>query len=297
MAKIFQEEGRLAVEVRSAREARDYELLFLSRKIPFSLEKGPPVWTLVIPEAFAGKAQKEIGLFQKENPRRRYPHKKGVHDVCRFPYVNEIVLLCLALFHWIAAGPGASPSWVEKGRASASDILSGEWTRSVTALTLHGDYTHLIGNLAALWLFVNEEGYYVGSGMAWLLVLLSGSLGNMMSACFYGGNHFSIGASTSVFGAVGILGGMKAVKGFHELQSWKRKIIPIGAALALLAMLGADPESDVMSHLFGLIAGLGTGLLTASFFPGKAAGRPAFQWLALAAFCGAVFLCWMDRLK
>ncbi len=297
MAKIPQEEDQLIVITQSAKEARDYELLFLAREIPFSRKTDPSQHTLVIPNAFSTKAKREMELFHKEN--RRWPsnYALGMQKTPHFPFIHEIVLLCLAAFHWISTRPNAPHSWIEKGRSSAEDILSGQWTRSVTALTLHGDYTHLLSNLAALWLFVSGVSQYVGSGMAWFLVLLSGALGNILSAWFFGIDHFSIGASTSVFGAVGILGGMRAISRFFEGATWKRSILPIAAALALLAMLGANPETDVMAHLFGFLAGLVVGLLSASLCSEKLAGKATIQWLAFGVFGLTVVMCWVERLK
>ncbi len=296
MAKIFKEKDHLTITVRNARECQDYELLFLSREIPFSRKKGPSRWTLVVYEPFIDEAQKEIELYQIENQSWRPSYIRNTQEVFRFPLIHETVLLCLAIFHWRVRYNDSYLSWTEKGRASAEHILSGEWARAVTALTLHGDYFHLFSNLAALWVFVIVVRQYVGMGVAWLIVLLAGALGNIMSAYFYATDHFSIGASTAVFGAVGILGGMRTFEGFHERESWKRRLMPFAAVLALLALLGANPKSDVMAHLFGLVAGLGVGLLWAFVASAKIVEKETIQWMAIGLFGSIVFVCWMVRL-
>ena len=73
--------------------------------------------------------------------------------------------------------------------------------------------------------------------------------------------HSTIGASTAVFGALGLLVG-------HALV-WRRAArrgrpawLPIGAALALLAMLGTEGERvDLWAHGFGLATGVALGAI------------------------------------
>ena len=43
--------------------------------------------------------------------------------------------------------------WSEVGRVSGEQILHGQWWRVVTALTLHADVMHLVGNVIACLIF------------------------------------------------------------------------------------------------------------------------------------------------
>jgi len=56
--------------------------------------------------------------------------------------------LAVACFAAVTLGPAAS--WVERGSADAGRIVRGEWWRAVTALTLHADVAHTLGNAVAL---------------------------------------------------------------------------------------------------------------------------------------------------
>ena len=139
--------------------------------------------------------------------------------------------------------------------ASASRILSGEWYRCTTSLFLHANIGHLTSNLASMALFSTAVCSVSGWGMGWLLILSSGIFGNLLNAYFYTHGHRSIGASTAVFGALGLLCAYQMVA---NLQIRRRfpKWLPFGAGLALLAFLGASPHTDIMAHLFGFLAGL-----------------------------------------
>jgi membrane associated rhomboid family serine protease len=89
------------------------------------------------------------------------------------------------------------------------------------------------------------------------MVLLTGALGNLANAALQLPGHRSIGASTAVFGAIGLLSAFQFWSKFrrpgHRLKAW----LPLAAGLALLGLLGASGErTDLMAHLFGLLAGL-----------------------------------------
>ena len=146
--------------------------------------------------------------------------------------------------------------------ASASRIMAGDLYRAATALLLHADLSHLLGNLAALALLGTMTCALVGPGVGWLMILLSGIAGNLTNALFFQHSHVSIGASTAVFGAMGIL----AAYQFHRKRQsphsdQRRKAwLPLAGALALLGFMGTGERSDIMAHLFGLLSGgiLGT---------------------------------------
>ena len=90
--------------------------------------------------------------------------------------------------------------------------------------------------------------------------------------------HRSVGASTAVFGAVGILAALSLVRHRHYLQ--RRWLLPVAAALALLALLGTEGKNtDLGAHLFGFVSGIVLGLV-AEHQVGKH-GRPGMVLNAL----------------
>ena len=100
---------------------------------------------------------------------------------------------------------GSVDTVIREYGASAYDILNGEIYRTVTALMLHASYPHLAGNMAGIAIFGTAVCNITGAGVGWLMILLTGILGNWANAALFRYGHISIGASTAVFGAVGIL--------------------------------------------------------------------------------------------
>ena len=93
-------------------------------------------------------------------------------------------------------------------------IQAGQWWRAVTALTLHVDHGHLLGNLLAGIVIGIVAAQLLGQGLAWLAILLAGALGNLIAALLRGPDYGAIGASTAVFGALGI------VSAFTRQRRW-----------------------------------------------------------------------------
>jgi membrane associated rhomboid family serine protease len=140
-------------------------------------------------------------------------------------------------------------------------MLDGEWWRAVTALTLHADARHLLGNAVSGVLLVTAVCRQLGPGLGLWLLLLAGAGGNAITAAAHGGNHVSVGASTALFGALGLLAALRIAPG--RVGTRARRAWVVGAAsLLLLALFGVGPEADILAHLFGFLVGGGLGLLT-----------------------------------
>jgi membrane associated rhomboid family serine protease len=126
--------------------------------------------------------------------------------------------------------------------------------------------------------------------VGWLLVLLAGAAGNGLNALLHQSRHLAIGASTAVFGAIGILGAIQFWGKWRLPGQRLRALLPLGAGIALLGFLGAGRHTDLMGHLFGFIAGIGLGL-------GYAMGvrhplERMLQGVALALAIGLLGIAW-----
>jgi rhomboid protease GluP len=173
-------------------------------------------------------------------------------------------LLLVALY--TVTGPSALRSeWFVAGASDAARVLAGEWWRTITALTLHADSNHVFGNIAIGTIVVTMVMRRTGVGLGAALVVLAGALGNFVNAWGYATHHSSIGFSTAVFGAIGILGGLTYIDAVRDRGTRRGRPAwtAIAGAFALLAMLGASERSDMLAHLFGTVAGLAVGLAVA----------------------------------
>src|SRR5262249_20260663 len=137
---------------------------------------------------------------------------------------------------------------------------------------------------------VTAVAWWLGPGVGAWLVLLAGAGGNALTALTHGAPYISVGASTAVFGALGILAVLQFVARRPRPSAGRRAWEVIAASLALVGTLGTGPQSDILAHFFGLLVGatLGIGPALARRQP---LGRLS-QWL-LALAAGAVVLgCW-----
>jgi len=272
-----------------------WALVLESRSVPCRLESGDIGWKLLVPETYYAAACRELRQFEKEN-RHWPPSAPAVRPLVENTLATLSILLLLAVFHNLIqldlSLPGwYAPDWVDLGNAQAAKIVAGQWWRLVTALTLHADWNHLSSNLAIGGIFVIFLCRELGSGLAWSLLLGSGMLGNLVNAYVQSPSHSSVGASTAVFGAVGILAAISLVRHRQELK--KRWLPPVAAALALLALLGTEGKNtDLGAHLFGFVYGACFGLVTEYLVVRY--GRPGRVLNALLALASGalVMLAW-----
>jgi membrane associated rhomboid family serine protease len=144
-----------------------------------------------------------------------------------------------------------------------------EFWRSATALTLHSDGEHLLGNLAFGALFLGLLCRRAGLGLGIALTLAAGCLGNVANALTREAHVLSIGFSTALFGALGGLCCLACADIYgHQrrypqasglaLELGRRLALPLAAGLALLGMLGGGGEAniDYPAHIWGFCAGV-----------------------------------------
>jgi len=282
----------LIISVTGRKKFLDIELLLLARSIPFTVEKSFGIKRFYIPLNYEAFARKEIQLFDQENEDWPKGNLRSNDTLFGFSRLHFFIILFLTFFHWSVQNSSDSVDWLGIGMFNTEKVLSGEWYRSVTALTLHADISHLLGNCFGLFIFVNGVYQYIGGGFAWFLVLLSGALGNYLNGVFYQVGHNSIGASTAVFGAVGILGAFGIRRYYFERKIQTRAFIPVIGALGLFAMLGTDPRSDVVAHLFGLISGMAVGISFMPFLGSKWLKNSILQFLVFILFWGTIIISW-----
>jgi len=253
-------------------------------------EFGADCLVIVAPHE-AERARREIDAWLAENrPRpeapQRLPVAGGLRGVAG--YVLAVTLVALAVANF-----ALDRDWLAAGRIDGGAMRAGEWWRALTALSLHADLGHLAANVFFGGLFGGFSGRYLGSGIAWLLILLAGAAGNIVNVLILGPGHRAIGASTAVFAALGLLGSLGWAGRRRSVQGWIYRLAPIIAAVALLAYTGAGGErTDIGAHIWGFAAGLGAGWL-AAFIPRSVLLQNAVQAVAGLAAIGALAAAWL----
>jgi membrane associated rhomboid family serine protease len=187
--------------------------------------------------------------------------------------------------------------WLASGSLDARRGAAHEWWRAVTALTLHLDQAHLLGNLLFGVAIGGLAGRAFGPGIAWASILAAASAANYVDMLISPPTHRAVGASTAVFAALGLLVGFAWRHGLTLRDRFQYAYAPVFGGVALLALLGAgDEHVDVLAHALGFMAGVLTGWLYSRLGVPRSRGRGvqrAFGACALAL----VALAWALALR
>ena len=247
-------------------------------------------WALIVSPSDAASALESLDGYERENPPSLTRRAAAVTPARPLTLAGAYVALLLIACFGISGSRAAQSEWFQRGGADAARMLDGQWWRAVTALTLHADAPHLLGNVVAGALLVTAVCQQLGSGVGLALLLLAGAAGNVLTAAVHRGGHVSVGASTLIFAAVGILATMRITTPPRPRSRSATLWVVLTASLALLALLGTGPNADVLAHVFGLVTGLLVGLVGAVTVRRP---PPAFvQWLLVASVAGAVTAAW-----
>ena len=150
------------------------------------------------------------------------------------------------------------------GTLDAAAVQAGQWWRAFTALTLHVDIVHLMMNLGAGTAIGYLASRQMGVGTAWLLTVLGAGVANLTEALASVPGHQSVGASTAVFAALGLLAAHSWRTYGVQAKTSLRRRAPIIAGAALLGFLGTAGEgTNLVAHLFGFAYGAVLGVLVA----------------------------------
>lgn len=275
MAQPWDEEW---VEVRRCRlrnEAERYALVLAAMGVKCRIVADGGGASLLVVPGDAARAEREIAAYVRENTRQTppapmvRPAAEGIIGALAYAAV-------LVFLHSAALRDAFGLDWLAAGAAQAGLIAEGQLWRSVTALGLHGDGGHLLGNIAIGGLFGLLLAQMLGGGLAWLAILLSGAAGNLVAALLRSPEHTSIGASTAVFGALGLLSALswrhQAPARLQGLRRW----LPLAAGVMLLAYLGMGGErTDILAHVTGFFTGIALGLGLAWIGPRLSLGAGA----------------------
>ena len=281
-----------AVRVTPERHRADeWATVLAASYIPHRLRHRGDGWALIVDARDVEAARGALDAFDRENVVHTTDVSVDAVAPVRGAAAVGIAVGLLLIGFFAATGTRASGSvWFERGGAAAERIVAGEWWRTVTALTLHADAPHVVGNAAASVLLVGAVSHQLGPGVGLWLILLAGAGGNALTAVAYGTHHNSVGASTAMFGAIGILAATRVMSRGRRPAARKRWMI-VAASLALLALLGTNPGSDLLAHLFGLLLGGAVGLAAAPTLSQPV--RPPLQWAFAVAVLALVVSAWL----
>lgn len=255
----------------SLEEANDHGLVALAMGADCRVELEPQqeAFLLQTETEPTPKLEKELDAFEEEMASARAVVPTPLRPMYPAGWTWYVAWACalIAVFYW-QNGPDAE---VRRFVSSSVDLIEGhQWWRPFTSLFLHADVPHLVGNLFVGLGFTIFVARSFGAWKAWTLILLCGALGNALNAWIqYPEAFYSLGASTAVFAALGLLSGSGISENWHmrPLGSWSKIAAPLLAGVVLLGMLGSgkDPQTDVLGHVCGFVVGLGSGAVVGHF--------------------------------
>lgn len=259
------EDLRVVFESRNRQHCADRSLVLSSAQIPHQLLDDGDSCAVVVPAAVSARAASELRLYDEENPPPVPTPKSTVELQDPLPgLVGYVLVVCLVA--GMAGYTFFGSDWLTAGRVDGELIRRGEIWRLFTALTLHGSVKHLLGNLVFGIFFGLFAGRLLGSGVAWLTIVLAAAAGNAFNVLLLEPSHRAIGASTAVFAALGLVAGYVWKGQFMRQDGWSNRYGPIIGGLALLMYTGTGgPNTDIGAHLFGFVCGFAAGMMLIRF--------------------------------
>jgi membrane associated rhomboid family serine protease len=271
----------------------EFSLLLEAQAIDHELLPSGGAWELTVMPGLAARAHEEITRYSAERgappPVPREPEEPFTGAAIG-SVGYTVILLATAYFAGIHL---FGADWLSLGALRAGSLR--EWWRAFTALTLHLDQEHLLGNLLFGVVAGAAAGRLLGPGVAWASILGAAVLANCVEIGVAPAGHLAVGASTAVFAALGLLAGL----------AWRRRLslrerrwyrwAPLIAGICLLTFLGSGSGSggtaatahvDVLGHALGFLFGTGVGWLYARLDIPRDHGRR----LQIAAGAGAVLM-------
>jgi rhomboid protease GluP len=284
------EDLRVVFESHNRQSCADRALVLESLQIPHQLVDDGGSCALIVPASFSARAFNELQIYDDENPPVQQKPVATVEYQDAVPgLVGFVLIVCL-----VAGMAGFSffqSNWYVAGRVDGELIRDGELWRLFTALTLHSGLKHLLGNVVFGVFFGIFAGRLVGSGIAWLSIVLAAATGNAMNTMLLESTHRSVGASTAVFAALGLVAGYVWFGKLMRQDRWSNRYGPIVGGLALLMYTGTGgPNTDIGAHLFGFVCGFIAGLILIRL--GSIPKDRRSQMIAGAGALGLIFVSW-----
>lgn len=243
----------------SAEEGFDHGLVVLAVGDAFWLQPSGDGFRLLVESQAADRVREQLARYDRESlhwPPRRVaegspPRKFDL--VTPFLWCAFVVVSFWAQHEW--------PAWTGFGLLDARAVFEhDEVWRLLTALFLHADVGHLVSNVVSGIFVFAAVLATLGRWRGWMFIAVAGIAGNLMAAIVnHSGAYRSLGASTAVFGALGLLTGraIRLVFRADDPFRWRSLFVPVAAGLTVLGLYGAgDQQVDVVAHVTGFAAGL-----------------------------------------
>ena len=217
-------------------------------------EEGP--FEIFVSPEFETRASEQIELYRKENPPKEENPPLPLSLSLQPIWVLLVPVVCTVLDFG---------NFVDRmhfaGLSDASKVLHGQWWRTITALTLHGDARHIASNLLSGYIVLNLMSYRLPLARMAPFLAVASAVANFFVALTVQSDYRALGFSTFVFAAIGALAVIEFRLMPRETHGMLRRFAPLCGAASLAVFLGLGENADILGHAYGFIAGAICGLI------------------------------------
>lgn len=172
--------------------------------------------------------------------------------------INIIVFILMTL----SGGSENIENLIRFGANSKILVAEGEWWRLFTASFIHIGFFHILFNMYFFYSLGPVFERLFGSMNFLIIYLIAGIFGNLLSFAFGSPYTVSAGASTSLYGMLGLaIGLMETYRDDEIIRSFGASFISVVVINVIYSLLA--PGVGIYGHLGGFVAGF----LLAGIFP------------------------------
>ena len=271
-----------------------YSLVLSAVNIPHSINTvSDNTFELHIPARHRERALYEIASYVQEN--RGWPPPAPAEPLFSpsFKAMSFLVIGSLIFIYSISGDWHPESVWFQRGAGDSTAILQGgEYYRLVTALMLHADIVHLMGNCFLGGFLLHFYFKISGNGLGLFTMLTTATFANYINVLAHGPGHHFVGFSTAVFSVIGLLCTSAYNKSTSAINF--HLFMPIMAGMALLALLGSGGErTDLGAHFFGIVIGMIAGLFLRSQKADVIRHSTVMQMVLTILACSAAWMSWV----
>jgi rhomboid protease GluP len=224
-------------------------------------------------------AQQHRVLFVSGNRQIRDPSKESYCDMLVFALCPTFKLLSLttlvtivnlAFFAFLLSEGIQIPSTyflevngatlLKYGGNDLADVVSGQVYRLVSAMFMHIYFMHIFGNSVTAFMFLSRIEYTFGFVKTLIIYLVAGICGNIFSLACNPSPDVRAGASTALYGIIGIIMGYLVVnwRGLDLIGKAMKCQLWCTAATIIVFIFAFTPSGNVdfYGHLGGFLAGV-----------------------------------------
>ncbi|KAL8434526.1 hypothetical protein Efla_000042 [Eimeria flavescens] len=214
-----------------------------------------------------------------------FPKFSWKHSVFIFTLIDLIMYIVTVAYERSPGNP-TSPSMSSLALFGASvpvDIRKGQLWRLVCPIFLHTGIFHLLVSCTHSRRLSSRILLELGYGTRRICVayLVCGIVANLVSAAAFFCSVLKVGASTAIFGLIGIdLAELVVV--WHSIEDRRPVVIQLALFAFLFVFFSVGSSTDVVGHLAGMAVGMSFGLAFNQTNPHASHNLGLFIWISYA---------------